>query len=274
MLNINNLLTKLKGMIESKANHPYLAEFLDKPIIDEDKLLLLWGLFNELDMPEEDKNSSILSAMLMQVALDTHENVTNSVESGESGKVLRTRQLTVLAGDFYSGLYYQILADVENLPLIRILASATKDMNEHKISLYQKTIDETSGLLHSLGVIESSLIYKTADLYKLPHWMELSRSLLLLNRLQSEKDRFLTGGKSLAMEILAKISFSNKDKYSELSKEQRNFLLNKMDHCIIYAQKSAKQAADKLSPASLLKKRVSAILEQTAVAASSFVEEG
>ena len=45
-----NDIREIKQLIETKAYHPYLQKYMEKPMVDEDKLLLLWGLFNELDI--------------------------------------------------------------------------------------------------------------------------------------------------------------------------------------------------------------------------------
>ncbi|MDQ0218991.1 heptaprenyl diphosphate synthase component 1 [Peribacillus cavernae] len=275
MLNKNTLLTELKELIERKAYHPYLLKYLEKPSIDEDKLLLLMGLFNELEITDEERKKYILSTMLVQMALDAHENVTNTSLQDEEGGSLKNRQLTVLAGDYYSGLYYQLLSEVENIPLIRVLASAIKDINEHKILLYQKSLDEISCLIESVKAIESSLIRKVADNFNRPGWKELSANILLLNRLHNEKKSYLETGQSIIFEIVRKISFPKKERAGSLSNEQIALVLNKMDQCIAYAQDSSRQTLEKLSPQNVtLKKRIGAILEYTSITANSIVEEG
>ena len=113
---INNI-KELKQVIETKAYHPYLQKHIEKPVVDEDKLLLLWGLFNELDISNDERNHYILSTMLVQIALDTHEKVSNTNVTLEKSDLLKSRQLTVLAGDFYSGLYYQVLSEVGNIKI-------------------------------------------------------------------------------------------------------------------------------------------------------------
>jgi heptaprenyl diphosphate synthase len=275
LLNIDTLLTELKELIETKAYHPYLHRFLEMSNIDEDKLLLLMSLFNELETTDTERKKYIVSTMLVQLALDTHELVTNTSIQDEEESDLTIRQLTVLAGDYYSGLYYQLLAEVENIPLIRVLATAIKDINEHKILLYQKRLDEISALLECVKTIESALIWSVADSVNKPAWKQLSADVLLLNRLHVEKKSYLQSGQSIICETLKKISFPKKEKADSLSHEQAALILNKLDQCIAYAQNSVRQTMEKLAPHNeALRKRIATILEYTSVTANSIVEEG
>ncbi|PLT34870.1 heptaprenyl diphosphate synthase component 1 [Bacillus sp. V5-8f] len=275
MLKLPTLLAELKDLIETKANHPYLQMFLEKPKIDEDKLLLLAGLFNDMEITEADRKKYIISTMLVQMALDVHETVTNSDPGEQDGSRLKNRQLTVLAGDYYSGLYYQLLAEVDNIPLIRVLASAIKDVNEHKILLYQKSLTDLGGLIDTLTAIESSLIRKVADNMGIPSWKELAADILLLKRLHREKKSYLEGGQSIIFESLKKISYPKKDKHGHLSNEQVTVVLNKMDQCIASAHASLRRTLEMNVPEhGIFLSRIEEILNYTAVTAKSFVEEG
>ena len=101
-----------------------------------------------------------LTVMLIQIALDTHDFVKNDDEEIESMEV---QQLTVLAGDFYSGLYYKELSYLPNIHLIRCLAEAIKIINENKIRVYQREITTFEDFMHSMKIIETSL-YKKSQL--------------------------------------------------------------------------------------------------------------
>ena len=105
----------------------------------------------------------MLSTMLVQIALDTHEKVSNTNTDMESSDLLKSKQLTVLAGDYYSGLYYQVLSEVGNIEMIRSLSSAVKKINDHKILLYQYSHTNLSALINSVKAVEASLIYKIAE---------------------------------------------------------------------------------------------------------------
>ncbi|MFJ7847580.1 heptaprenyl diphosphate synthase component 1 [Peribacillus sp. NPDC097206] len=274
MLNITNDLRQLKQTIETKAQHPYLLKYIQKPLVDENKLILLWGLFNDLDVLNEERNQYIESTMLVQIALDTHEIVSNSFDGPETPQVLKNRQLQVLAGDYYSGLYYQGLASIGNIEMIRVLSSAIKKINDNKIILYQKCISDLPTLLNTLKAIESSLVYKMAEYYKRPDWMEISEDLLLLNRLQTEKTNYLLTGQSIVFDNMRNIIDEGKRNNVHSSEKEERVKIE-IDRCLRDVSKAVE-----LSSRNVTKKneeilqRVSEILKQTKNQANSCVKEG
>src|SRR5699024_3634853 len=89
---------------------------------------------NNINMPVKKKEKYMITTMLVQIALDTHDLVTDKKnDTVEPLSVESTRQLTVLAGDYYSGLYYLLLAEIEDYQLIHALAIAIKEITELKL---------------------------------------------------------------------------------------------------------------------------------------------
>ncbi len=264
---------ELKSLIISKAGHPYLLHFLDKPFIDDNKLFLLVSMLEDLDLSDEEMDKFITSTMLVQIALDTHELVTNTTFKNETTSILRTRQLSVLAGDYYSGLYYKILSDISQVPLIQALAGAIKDINEQKIKVYQSTIEDINVLLDSIRIIEASLLLSIADFFNKKIWSDYVSNLLLLNRLIDEKQAIENKNPSPIGEVLKKILFPNVGMH--LTDEQRNFIVRTLDQCIIQVNNLTEQARKSLSPINeQVKIRLDAIGKHNLVIANSFVEEG
>lgn len=276
MLNITDDIRQLKRLIETKAQHPYLLKHIQKPSLDEDKLILLWGLFNDLDVLNEKRNQYIISTMLVQIALDTHEIVSNSGDGIELPEVLKNRQLQVLAGDYYSGLYYQGLASVGNVDMIRILSSAIKKINDNKIILYQQgSINDVPTLLMTIKAIEASLIRKLADYYNEPAWIDISEDLLLLKRLHAEKRSYLKTGQSIVFDVLRAMPFDDSISGDVLISEKEEQVRTQFDKCLRDARQSVQCSMWKMAKFDdELLDRVKVILEQTESIANSYVKEG
>lgn len=168
-----------------KLRHPYFINYIEEPFIDEEKIALLYGALKSENLHIEQIEHYVVTIMLVQIALDTHERVSNKAgeEAVESHK---RRQLTVLAGDYYSGLYYYLLSMNRDIVLIRALAEGIKEINEHKIMLYQKAHETMDDIMESVVTIESALLQKTCDHFHVSRWKPFITYVLGKNRLQKE----------------------------------------------------------------------------------------
>ena len=154
--------------------------------------MFLYAALKSANVHKEQIDHYVVTIMLVQIALDTHEKVSNKEEEEINGNH-KCRQLTVLAGDYYSGLYYYLLSMNRDIVLIRALAEGIKEINEHKIRLYQKGYQTVDEILESVMTIESALLQKTCDHFQLPHWKSFASYVLGGNRLQQEYDMYTEG---------------------------------------------------------------------------------
>jgi len=205
-----NLIDQIKEKIFQKISHTYLFEHIQKPVIDEERLLLILSMLQEAELSDKDIEKYTITTMLIQIALDTHELITNEKKSKD---IEKNRQLTVLAGDFYSGHYFQLLAEAEDIQMIKILAEAIKEINEHKIFLYQKTAAGIEELVDSIVIVEYALVDKLIAAFQLEKWKDLSRSILLIKRLLKEKNTYHETGFSLT-DIFSSAKWKRKNKKS------------------------------------------------------------
>ncbi|GLB57996.1 heptaprenyl diphosphate synthase component 1 [Cytobacillus sp. NCCP-133] len=262
-------LADVKEQIEKKIHHPYLLRYIDSPFIDEDKLLLLISILDDLKISDIKAKKYAITTMLIQIALDTHELVMNDeTEDGD----LKNRQLTVLAGVYYSGLYYKILSELDDIGMIRSLADGIKVVNEHKISLYQKAPIAVDSLMNSVKRIEAALFEKLADAYNKAEWKEIASNLLFIKRLIAEKEQFVHYGTSIVFEALKKLTFP---KVKEISAEQQNYLLHICDRYIDFSRNMVDQYLMKIPFVNeLLEQRIHYIYNHSQSVAKTFVEEG
>lgn len=180
-------LNKIRSLIENKIQHMYIDKNIGKPAIDEIKIALLYTIMKQSELSEPKIEQYILSTMLVQMALDTHEIVPLKNDNTESSLNQKKLQLKVLAGDYYSGLYYSLLAETEDFPVIHILATAIKEINEFKMKLYYNRINSFDEAIYLLMKIESLLITRMIN-----HVIELPDkgvvgNIIILNRLLLEK---------------------------------------------------------------------------------------
>ncbi|WP_019909966.1 heptaprenyl diphosphate synthase component 1 [Paenibacillus sp. HW567] len=74
---------------------------------------------------------------LVQLGLDTHESIDRSQdEPGDDP--MRSRQLKVLAGDYFSSWFYHLLAKRGQIEMVGVLSTAIADFNVMKSHLYSK----------------------------------------------------------------------------------------------------------------------------------------
>src|SRR5699024_4304436 len=70
-------LNNLKSLLKMKMKHSYLEKYIQKPVINEEKLFVLHAILNNINMPVKKKEKYMITTMLVQIALDTHDLVTD-----------------------------------------------------------------------------------------------------------------------------------------------------------------------------------------------------
>lgn len=180
---------KVKKQIEKKLTHAFLDQYINKPAIDLIKLKLLVELIKQTNLSHVRKEEYIVGTMLIQIALDMHEQVPITSEPTESNIEKTTRQLTVLAGDYYSSLYYLTLAHLEDIELVRTFALAVKEINELKMKRYYKQVGSFEEFIELEQKIESILFIHLAQFFNLSSssMNTIIEQIMIINKLSNEK---------------------------------------------------------------------------------------
>jgi heptaprenyl diphosphate synthase len=266
---IRQKFTDIKTEVEKRVLDSYLLQFIETPIIDDDKLIILISIMDRLELSFDKLQNFALSAMLIQIALDTHEHITHSSDEEKS------RQLTVLAGDYFSGLYYKCLAESEDIDMIRALSHGVKEVNEHKVSIYQGKSGDVDQLLNSIMMIESSLILKAADYLKADEWNELIGHFLLFKRLLKEKNSLLQGEGSVISETLKETLLSNYHSKINSFSEEKDEILAVFDQFLKLVRLEIENSLQQHPLQNeYLENRILFLLNQHQPSVKTFVEEG
>ena len=191
----------IKEELENILQLSYLKKSIPKPVIDNDKLLILYTLIKNTNHSNLKKKNYIITTMLVQIALDTHDLVTEN-NQGESESIKESRQLTVLAGDYYSGLYYYMLAKLDDISMIHTLASAIKEINELKMEIYYDSYESVTAFIEALKKLESKLITRVAEHFNRSSINDFAQTWLLTKRLIHEKGLFVSKQEAPLFDLL------------------------------------------------------------------------
>ncbi len=258
---------EILDFIEKQLHHSFLEKYIENPAVDLDRihLLLLPFLENDGGFQPHQVIKSVSTAMLIQIALDTHDKVTNS-----KSESLKERQLTVLAGDYFSGLYYKILSETNHVQLIKALAKGTKEVNESKVSLYKKENTNIDEIIESFCTIESAIIRNYLKYFNQTKWTELAEHILMIKRLLIEQGLLEKG-------ILTSFTSAISD-----TPEQKAFI--NRDHTIViqllenllseYRNRLASMQKKLTIPSEYISDRISLLLDHPQSINKIFVEEG
>ncbi|MEW9674711.1 heptaprenyl diphosphate synthase component 1 [Lentibacillus sp. L22] len=187
MNTLDKQMKKYKALINKHMQHTYLDKYIRSAIIPEEKLFVLLSVINTKGLSESQKDTYIITAMLVQIALDTHDTVVKVTDPAEGKQEKRRKQLSVLAGDYYSGLYYSLLANSNDFDMIHVLATAIKEINEAKMNLYYLATDSLEKYVQIVKKVESLLFVRIAMHVNEFAIIGLLENWLLENRLVHEK---------------------------------------------------------------------------------------
>ncbi|RST73662.1 heptaprenyl diphosphate synthase [Siminovitchia acidinfaciens] len=186
----------IRRLVKNEMYHKFLFEHMESPEIDEDRILMLLMTMDGSGIPVEKYERQIAAASLVQIALDIHDKVAGQQIT------LTERQLSVLAGDYFSGLYYHLLAGIDDINLIRTLANAIKVINESKIYVYQLDVSDIESFMEHVKRIECTVIDEFCQYFQSTEYIGLFIEFLYFKRLLSEMEKFNNGRFSILFEGL------------------------------------------------------------------------
>ncbi|WP_010273864.1 heptaprenyl diphosphate synthase component 1 [Paenibacillus senegalensis] len=128
-------ISRIQAMAKPYMDYDMIQNHTDLPEFPESRTTLLHLFLQAGGVEESNRDLYALVTSLVQVALDTHERIT---ESGgkEGSKQKLSLQLGVLAGDYFSSRFYHLLSQAGQIQQIQQLAAAICEVNRMKMDLY------------------------------------------------------------------------------------------------------------------------------------------
>lgn len=123
----DNVSLHMRGQVLSEMEHAYLNRWLGVPRLDIFQMQAATAVLRAVNCPAQDLRLLCTVLLLIHHGLSAHEHIDRADALGE-----KTRQLQVLAGDYYSSKYFYLLAASGKVDLIAVFAKAITAINEAK----------------------------------------------------------------------------------------------------------------------------------------------
>ncbi|WP_233443888.1 heptaprenyl diphosphate synthase component 1 [Halalkalibacterium halodurans] len=218
MNHLNDKVNEIKDNFYGLIGHAYLEKYITKPIVDEDKLRFLYTMLAE-KLPKKDTKLFTLSALLVDAALEIHEAV--SLHNIQTDPIKKNRQLNVLAGDYYSSLYYYLLADSRHLPIIQVFSHSIQEINEYKMKLYDGKNIDFDEVKNNVDKVDTFLLQNLAEHFQLTTWKKAISVFFHLKRLVHEREAWVNGKATPLMKAIVTELFGSNRPVDELKKDDQ-----------------------------------------------------
>lgn len=197
---IKDELDTLREAIYREIHHRILLINTGIPTLKDAHLFFLLLPFLNGKKYDEKIKKNVVSVGIVHASLEEHEKIKE--QSAED----KVQQLTVLSGDYYSGRYYELLAEIGDITLIGRLSSGIVARCEQQIKLYEPELLTFDEWLEYFRVMEAELISHFYEHIQASEYNELSKQALIALRIKEMIELFQREDNSL---VISRIRQSN-----------------------------------------------------------------
>ncbi|CAM4147034.1 heptaprenyl diphosphate synthase component 1 [Listeria booriae] len=189
-------LKQVEALVLDRTTYRFLGENFEGPEVDKDQMLWLHEAIRGTDVDDVVANQVIGATLYVILAHDTHDGIDEVTD--RTRQTSQERQLTVLAGDFYSSLYYRTLAEFGMIDLLASLQRGVQETNEAKVNLYQLHITGDEDYLAHLVKSKTAIFEKFASHFGCSEtFVQVGAYTILLTYLLEERKKWLKKNESL-----------------------------------------------------------------------------
>ena len=177
---ITQSIKTLQNNILQFVHHRALLLNVGQPTLQQEQLFFIQLPFLNGEEMTADHVISASTVGIVHASLLEHEKIK------EHDATSKQQQLTVLSGDYYSGRYYQLLAQTGNIELIQMLSKGIVSRCEQQIIIYEKQQRTLQQGIESITTIECELINQYYKVYGYSYLSDLMKNTLTFIRLKKE----------------------------------------------------------------------------------------
>lgn len=177
---------KMKRYIENYINeleraihHPILARDIGQIVLDAPKAFFILLPMLNGERWTEQMHTAAIAVGAVHTAFDAHDAI-------DKYNATSTRQqLTVLSGDYFSGIHYRLLTSLSDFGLIRSLSSMIGEINEMKTMLHANSPDSPEQLIDTVRTIEAGCISDFLHAFGFSQYVPIADAVLPLLWMES-----------------------------------------------------------------------------------------
>jgi len=132
-MNVN----RVRQQASQYLDYDIIRQYTELPSLPDYQIQLMLSFLQTADGNDRRSELYSLVTSLVQIGLDAHDQVV-SKDGGGDLKKMRAKQLKVLAGDYLSGKYYELLSLSEDIEAVRALSDAISEVNLIKMNMYMR----------------------------------------------------------------------------------------------------------------------------------------
>jgi heptaprenyl diphosphate synthase len=126
---------RIPELAQKYVKYDMIEEHTSLPDLANARLRLLHAFLSQQASLKTHSELYTLVVSLVQLGMDTHDLIDTHQEQ-RSEPEMRSRQLKVLAGDYFSATFYQLLSQAGEIEMISKISSAVSEVNRLKVNLY------------------------------------------------------------------------------------------------------------------------------------------
>ncbi|MFC4777558.1 heptaprenyl diphosphate synthase component 1 [Paenibacillus sp. GCM10023252] len=128
---------RISELAKKYVEYDMIQAHTELPTFPDSRIRLLYAFLSH--NPPSERHSELYSLVtsLVQMGMDTHDTIDTDLDKRPENE-MRSRQLKVLAGDYFSSRFYQLLSQAGQMDMISRISEAVCEVNRLKVNLYMK----------------------------------------------------------------------------------------------------------------------------------------